>query len=169
MPSGRGSFQPWPRWLGIGSTTRSSARSAVIEAHTMTTETPETSPSVAGSAERISPEDQAAIHATLQELRGLNAWDEKDDAWICVQAMLSSLVLGTANPDRVASATGLSRDKLRVWFKRLRENGVIVGRLAAVWHVNWFDSDGGCMALILDTMVATGQLARRVDSESEGT
>lgn len=114
----------------------------------------------------ISLDDQKAIDLELKALREDNSFSTEDE-YNCVRAMLSSLALQSNNPDKVAKATGISRTKIREWFKNLRDNGTIEvnsGRSTGVWRVNWFEEDGR-LALILDVMCAMGQIRRVPEDE----
>ena len=115
----------------------------------------------------ISPEDQEAIDLELKDLREDHTFGSEDE-YDCVKAMLSALALHSNNPDLVAKSTGISRTKIREWFKNLRDNKVIEvganGRSTGVWCVNWFD-EYGRMALILDVCTALGFIRRVAPDE----
>lgn len=79
--------------------------------------------------------------------------------------ILLSICIGTIDADVLARVSGHSRDFVRLRFKRLRDQGVIVRR---TFHVQWFDEDPKIanLAFVLDAMVAEGLVRRTLGAGS---
>ena len=58
-------------------------------------------------------------------------------------------------------ATGIPKDKLRVWKRRLIANGIWTGETqGSKTHAWWFHEEHGWVAFILDAMVVLGTAER---------
>jgi hypothetical protein len=104
------------------------------------------------------PEEPLDSEANTQSLLS-NYEEESEDVKNCIRILVAAFHVGF-NSDKIAKYTQLSRDFVRPRVKRLRENGVFEGR--NVLNVEWLDqSDNQWMQLLLDAMVANGDITRK--------
>lgn len=82
---------------------------------------------------------------------------EEDGAFAAAMVLIAATQVGT-KADRIAKRTGLKREVVRAYNRRLREQGVFIknGKIAC----EWFDKKTGGIAFWMDVSVAEGLMNR---------
>lgn len=82
---------------------------------------------------------------------------EKDGAFAAAMVLIAASQVGT-KADRIAKRTGLKRELVRAYNRRLREQGIFTkdGKIAC----DWFDKESGGIAFWMDVAVAEGLMQK---------
>ena len=106
----------------------------------------------------LSDHEDVERRAVVERLVSDEYWaDESDNFKDTLRILGASLYVGTS-ADRIARFLGLNRDKfVRPRVKRLRDNGVFVGREI---HADWLDEKHGAIHLAISALVAEGLIKR---------
>lgn len=93
------------------------------------------------------------------ELRRMDpeGFDEKEESTQAQIIMLAALHIGTSHT-KLHQFTGIPRVRIAKFAHNLRKSGVWRGHQGKT-YADWFGKDGG-IAFNLDTLVATGMMAR---------
>ena len=97
-----------------------------------------------------------------QEAARINNSDEDDDAIDAIVFMIASLHLGP-NAQKISRYTKMNQARCILYGQRLRKNKIWVG--LKIDCEEWFDEKAGGVALILDAMVARGELEKTYEDE----
>ncbi len=85
-----------------------------------------------------------------------------DIAWV----LLTAILKGTQEPERLAAFTGVDVSRIAVWAKRMRDNGLWIDGKFAFESVESKDKLYGTVEFALHTLVAGGEVVRVRDEKS---